>query len=74
MVTRGFAKLKDDLDLDDITFSKTFLNLKVVSSETSFQFKFLDDIIYNNVRLATVPKDTCTFCEVKFRDGPSFIL
>ena len=70
VVSRGFTKLKDDFDLDDITVSKVFLNLKAVSSETfvrSFQFKFLDDIIYTNVRLAKigyVPKDTCTFCEV----------
>ena len=48
MVSRGFTKLKEDFDLDDITVSKAFLNLKTVSSETfstSFQFKFLDDII-----------------------------
>ena len=70
VVSRGFTKLKDDLDLDDITVSKVFLNLKAVSSETflrSFQFKFLDDIIYTNVRvdkIGYVPKDTCTFCEV----------
>ena len=53
VVSRGFTKLKDDFDLDDITVSKVFLNLKAVSSETfvrSFQFKFLDDIIYTNVR------------------------
>ena len=52
MVSRGFAKLKEDFDLDDITVSKAFLNLKTVSSETfirSFQFKFLDDTIYTNV-------------------------
>ena len=53
-----------------MTVCKAFLNLKTVSSETfirSFQFKFLDDIIYTNVRLAKigyVPKDTCTFCDV----------
>ena len=70
MVSRGFTKLKEDFDLDDMTVSKAFLNLKTVSSETfmrSFQFKFLNDIIYTNVRLAKigyVPKDTCTFCEV----------
>ena len=70
MVSRGFTKLKEDFDLDDMTVSKAFLNLKNVSSETfmrSFQFKFLNDIIYTNVRLAKigyVPKDTCTFCEV----------
>ena len=34
MVSRGFTKLKDDFDLDDITVSKAFLNLKDVSSET----------------------------------------
>ena len=67
MVSRGFAKLKDDFDLDDITVSEAFLNLKTVSSETfirSFEFKFLDDIIYTNVRLAKIgylPKNTCTF-------------
>ena len=69
MVSRGFTKLKDNFDVDDITVSKAFLNLKTVSSENfirSFQFKFLDDIIYTNVQLAKigyVPKDTCTFCE-----------
>ena len=45
--SRGFTKLKEDFDLDDITVSKAFLNLNTVSSETfirSFQFKFLDDI------------------------------
>ena len=67
MVSRGFAKLKEDFNLDGIIVSKAFLNLKTVSSETfikSFQFKFLDDIIYTNMRLAKigyVPKDTCTF-------------
>ena len=70
MVSRGFTKLKDDFDLDDMTVSKDFLNLKTVSSETfirSVQFEFLDDVIYTNVRLAKigyVPKDTCTFCDV----------
>ena len=71
MVSRGFTKLKEDFDLDDMTVCKAFLNLKTISSETfiiSFQFKFLDDIIYTNVRLAKigyVPKDTCcTFCDV----------
>ena len=70
MVSRGFTKLKEDFDLDDMTVSKAFLNLKTVSSETfmrSFQFKFLNDIIYTNVRLAKigyVPEDICTFCEV----------
>ena len=55
---------------DDITVSTAFLNLKTVSSSWNirrFQFKFLDDIIYTNVRLAKigyVPEDTCTFCEV----------
>ena len=53
-----------------MTVSKDFLNLKTVSSETfirSVQFKFLDDVIYTNVRLAKigyVPKDTCKFCDV----------
>ena len=67
MVSKGFTKLKEDFYLDDITVSKAFLNLKTVSSETfirSFQFKFLDDIINTNVRLAKigyVPKDTNTF-------------
>ena len=43
--------------------------LKTLSSETfirSFQFKFLGDIFYSNVRFAKigyVPKDTCTFWE-----------
>ena len=70
MVSRGFTKLKEGFDLDDVTVCKAFLNLKTVSSETfisSFQFKFLDDIIYTNVRLAKigyVPKDTSTFCDV----------
>ena len=57
MVSRGFAKLKEDFDLDGITVSKAFLNLKTVSSETfirSFQFKFLDDIIYTNVSQRTL--------------------
>ena len=39
---------KEDFNLDDITVSKTFLNLKTESSETfirSFQLKFLDGII-----------------------------
>ena len=58
MVSRGFTKLKDDFDLDDMTVSKDFLNLKTVSwSETfirNFQFKFLDYIIYTNVRLAKI--------------------
>jgi len=52
MVPGSFTKLKDDFDLDDITVSKAFLNLKAVSSETfirSFQFKFLDDIIYTKI-------------------------
>ena len=39
-----------------MTVSKAFINLKTVSvSETfikGFQFKFLDDIIYTNVRMA----------------------
>ena len=70
MVSRGFTKLKEDFDLDDVTVCKAFLNLKTVSSETfisSFQFKFFDDIIYTNVRLAKigyVPKDTSAFCDV----------
>ena len=72
MISKGFTKLKGDFDLDDKTVSKAFLKLKTVSSETlkfirSFQFKFLDDIIYTNARLAKigyVPKGTCTFCEV----------
>ena len=68
--TEGFTKLKDDFDLNDISVSKAFLNLKAVSSETfirSFQFKFLDDIIYTYMRLAKtvyVLKDTCTFYDV----------
>ena len=54
MNSRGFTKLKENFDLNDITVSKAFLNLKAVSSETfirSFQFKFLDYTIYTNVRL-----------------------
>ena len=68
---------KEDFNLDDITVSKTF-NLKTVSSETfirSFQCKFLDDIIYTNVRFANIgytPKDTCTFCEVDSETVPQF--
>ena len=57
MVFSGFTKLKEDFGLDDISVSKAFLNLKAVSSETfirSFQFKFLDDIIYTNMRLAKI--------------------
>ena len=34
IVSRGFTKLKNDFDLDDITVSKVFLNLLSVSSET----------------------------------------
>jgi len=70
MVSRGFTKLKEDFDLDDISVSKAFLNLKAVSSETfirSFQINFLDDIIYTTVQLAKIGyvlKDTCTFCDV----------
>ena len=66
----GVLLKKDDFDLDDISVSKAFLNLMAVSSETfirSFQFKFLDDIIYTNERLAKIGyvlKDTCTFCDV----------
>ena len=70
MVSRGFTKLKEDLD--DISVPKAFLNLKAVSSENfissfQFNFEFLDDIIYTNVRLAKIGyvlKDTCTFCDV----------
>ena len=70
---------KEDFNVpvDDITVSKTF-NLKTVSSETfmrSFQCKFLDDIIYTNVRFAKIgyaPKDTCTFCEVDSETVPQF--
>ena len=57
IVSRGFTKLNEDFDLDNITVSKAFLKTKTVSSETfirSFQFKFLDDIIYTNVRLAKI--------------------
>ena len=34
MLSRGFTKLKEDFDLDDMSVSKAFLNLKAVSSET----------------------------------------
>ena len=50
-VSRGFTKLKNDFDLDDITVSKVFLNLLSVSLETfirSFQLKLLDDIVFNS--------------------------
>ena len=63
IVSRGFTKLKNDFDLDDITMS--------VSSETfikSFQLKLLDDILFTNKRLAKtgyVLHDTCTFCKVE---------
>ena len=33
MVSRGFTKPKEDFDLDDMTVSKAFLNLKTVSCE-----------------------------------------
>ena len=51
--SRGFTKLKEDFDLDDITISKAFLSLKTASSESfirSFQFKFWMTFIYTNVR------------------------
>ena len=57
IVSRGFTKLKNDFDLDDITVSKVFLNLLSVSSETfirSFQLKLLDDIVFTNKRLAKI--------------------
>ena len=57
IVSRGFTKLNEDFDLDNTTVSKAFLKMKTVSSETfirSFQFKFLDDIIYTNARLAKI--------------------
>ena len=41
IVSRGFTKLKNDFDLDDITVSKVFLNLLSVSSET-----FISKTIY----------------------------
>lgn len=68
---RGFTKLKNDFDLDDITVSKVFLNLLSVSSETfirSFQLKLLNDIVFTNKRLAKIGyvlHDTCTFCKVE---------
>jgi len=34
MISRDFTKLKEDFDLDDISVSKAFLNLKALSSET----------------------------------------
>ena len=55
IVSRGFTKLKNDFDLDDITVSKVFRNLLSVSSESfirSFQLKLLDDIVSTNKRLA----------------------
>ena len=54
IVSKGFTKLKNDFDLDDITVSKVFVNLMSVSSETfirSFQLKLLDDIVFTNERL-----------------------
>ena len=54
IVSKGFTKLKNDFDLDDITVSKVFLNLTSVSSETfirSFQLRLLDDIAFTNKRL-----------------------
>ena len=69
IVSRGFTKMKNDFDLDDITVSEAFLNLLSVSSETfirSFQLKLLDDIVFTNKRIAKigyVPHDTCTFCK-----------
>ena len=69
IVSRGFTKLKNDFDLDDITVSKVFLNLLSSSSETfirSFQLKLLDDIVFTNKRLAKIGyvlHDTCTFCK-----------
>ena len=71
IVSRGFTKLKNDFDLDDITVSKVFLNLLSVSSETfirSFQLKLLDDIVFTNKRLPKIGyvlHDTCTFCKVE---------
>ena len=71
IVSRGFTKLKNDFDLDDITVSKIFLNLRSVSSETfirSFQLKLLDDIVFTNKRLAKIGyvlHDTYTFCKVE---------
>ena len=71
IVSKGFTKLKNDFDLDDITVSKVFLNLLSVSSETfirSFQLKLLDDIVFTNKRLAKIGyvlHDTCTFCKVE---------
>ena len=68
IVSRGFTKLKNNFDLNDITVSKVFVNLLSVSSETfirSFQLKLLD-IVFTNKRLAKigyVPHDTCTFCK-----------
>ena len=69
IISRGFTKLKNDFDLDDITVSKVFLNLLSVSSETfirSFQLKLLEDIVLTNKRLAKIGyvlHDTCTFCK-----------
>ena len=89
IVSRGFAKLKNDFDLDDITVSKVFLNLLSVSLETfirSFQLKLLDDIVFTNKRLAKIGyvlHDTCscTFCKVEtetiyhlFYESPSTLL
>ena len=57
IVSRGFTKLKNDFDLDNITVSKIFLNLRSVSSETfirSFQLKLLDDIIFT-YKFYTIP-------------------
>lgn len=73
IVSRGFTKLKNDFDLDDITVSKVFLNLLSVSSETfirSFQLKLLDDIVFTNKRLTRLCS-TRSVRSAKWKQKPS---
>ena len=57
-----------DFCLSEDEFSKAFLLIKSVVSETfvqSFQFKILNDILFLNSRLAKIgmiQNDLCTFC------------
>ena len=74
IVSRGFPKLKNDFDLDDITVSKVFRNLLSVSSETfikSFQLKLLHDIVFTNKRLAKVMFYTIPVPSAKWKQKPS---
>ena len=77
IVSKGFTKLKNDFDLDDITVSKVFLNLTSVSSETfirSFQLRLLDDIAFTNKRLVI---RLCSYMvpvrSAKWKQKPSII-